>query len=392
VNSRTDTRLVAGIMSGTSLDGVDVCLVRLSGHQTEITTDVLFHNSTGFNPVLGKQLLKVATSEWVDPAALCRLDIRLAHTYADAIRQAVLAAGLSIDDLDLIGCHGQTVRHVPEPENCAGMDIRSTLQIGDPSVLAHLVGVDVVGDFRMADMGLGGQGAPLVPYLDYVLLSHPTENRGCLNLGGIANLTLLPAGQDRNSVYGFDTGPANMVIDALARGLFGMPYDDWGRLAAQGEVCDELMEALFLDDFLVQKPPKSTGRERFGHSYVASLQSMAMDLPPHDIMATATMFTAKSIFAAYENFVAEHHPLDRLIVAGGGVHNQTLMEMLRNCFAPIPVNTSGKYGIDEDAKEALCFAVLAHETASGHPTGMPSVTGASRSAVLGKYCPAGRQE
>ena len=391
MSSHTGTRLVAGVMSGTSLDGVDVCLVRLSGHQTELKSDVLHHDSTPFGSALKGQLLDVATSDLVELDNLCRLNVRLAHTYAEAIRRAVHSAGLAIQDLDLIGCHGQTVRHVPEPEECAGMDIRSTLQIGDPSVLAQLLGIAVVGDFRLADMALGGQGAPLVPYLDYVLLSHPIENRGCLNLGGIANLTLLPAGQDRNSVYGFDTGPANMVIDALAHELFGVPYDNCGKLAARGQVCDGLMEALFLDDFLEQKPPKSTGREHFGPSYLKRLIDVADDLTPHDIMATATAFTARSVYAAYENFVAEDHPLDRMIVAGGGVHNRTLMKTLRECFDPIPVDMSGKYGIDEDAKEALCFAVLAHETASGYPTGMPAVTGAGRSAILGKYCPVGRQ-
>lgn len=382
-----DTRLVAGVMSGTSLDGVDVCIVRLSGHQTQIRLSIVRSSSTPYGPELKRLLMNAATVHEVDLDELCRLNVRLAHEYAQAIRQTVNEANLSLNDIDLVGSHGQTVRHVPEGKDCAGLPVRSTLQIGDPSVLAQLLGKPVVGDFRQADMALGGQGAPLVPYLDYVLLSHPTENRACLNLGGIANLTILPAGQQRDEVYGFDTGPANIVIDALALDLFGQPYDNNGFLAAQGSVNNEILTTLLNDKYLQRPPPKSTGREYYGPAYVKQLASLSKDLPSHDVISTATAFTAASIHKAYVDFVATRHPLDRLIVAGGGVHNSTLMRGLRARFDPIPVETTSQYGIDEDAKEALCFAVLAHETASGFPTGMPSVTGASRSAILGKYCP-----
>lgn len=388
---QTDTRLVAGVMSGTSLDGVDVCIARLCGHHTNIRIDMLYHATTPYDPALKDLLFGAATSERVELDDLCRLNVRLAHTYAKAIREALHAVGLPVAELDLIGSHGQTVRHVPKARGCAGMPIRSTLQIGDPSVLAQLLRTPVVGDFRLADMALGGQGAPLVPYLDYVMFSHPTEHYGCLNLGGIANLTILPAGQQRNQVYGFDTGPANMIIDALALDLFDKPFDDCGRLAARGQVSERLLSRLMQDKFLQSPPPKSTGREYFGPTYVKQLMHMAEGLSPQDIMATATVFTAASVHKAYVDFVAARHPLDRLIVAGGGVHNATLMGELQACFDPVPVENSSSYGIDEDAKESLCFAVLAHETASGYATGMPKVTGASHSAILGKYCPAGRE-
>ena len=381
------TRLVAGIMSGTSLDGIAVCIVQLSGHQTDLSFKLVHHSTTPYSPALKEQLFQAATSRLVDIDGLCQLNVRLAHAYAEAVRSAANAAGLSLSDLDLVGSHGQTVRHLPKAQDCADVAIRSTLQIGDPSVLAQLLGVPVVGDFRLADMAFGGQGAPLVPYLDYIIFSHPTETRACLNLGGIANLTILPAGQKRDEVYGFDTGPANMVIDALAQDLFEKPYDDRGQLAAQGQVCERLLATLLQDEFLQQAPPKSTGREYFGPTYVKHLRRLAKHHSRHDLIATATAFTAASIYQAYVAFVAKHHPLDRLIVAGGGVHNATLMRSLQSNFDPVVVETTRLYRIDEDAKEALCFAVLAHETASGYPTGMPSVTGASQSAVLGKYCP-----
>ena len=386
--TEADSRLVAGVMSGTSLDGVDVCLARLTGHGRALQVETLQLSSTSFQPDVRALLLETADSQTVDLDEFSQLNVRLAHVYAEAIRACVHEAGLTLTDLDLVGSHGQTVRHVPDAKECAGLQVTSTLQIGDPSVLAQLIGVPVVGDFRLADMALGGQGAPLVPYLDYVLLSHPSENRGCLNLGGIANLTILPAGQKAEEVYGFDTGPANIIIDQLSQTLLNHPYDENGQLAALGHVDQELLLQLLCDEYLHRKPPKSTGREYYGSDYIAKLNRLAGILSPHDLLATATAFTADSIFAAYNDFVAHRHSLDRLIVAGGGVHNATLMRRLRDSFAPIPVQESRLHGIDEDGKEALCFAVLAHETASGYSTNMPLVTGASRAAILGKYCPA----
>lgn len=373
-------------MSGTSLDGVDVAIADVSGHGRGLQTHARTFRSSAYPPLVRALLLDVAAERVFDVELLCQLNVRLAHVYADAIRAATHAVGISPGQLDLVGSHGQTIRHVPNAQDCVGLPVTSTLQIGDPSVLAQLLEVPVIGEFRQADMALGGQGAPLVPYFDYVIFGEDDETRGCLNLGGIANLTVLPAGGAITDVFGFDTGPANMVIDALAQALYGNSYDIDGATAARGTVDDVLLARMLKDPFVCMPPPKSTGREYYGPEYVTRLLREGEALSPEDLMATATAFTAASIYQAYRLFVAESHRLDRLIVSGGGSHNRTLLRMLQECFDSVPVVKSSDFGIDEDAKEALCFAVLAHETASGYATGMPSVTGADHPAILGKIC------
>lgn len=260
--------------------------------------------------------------------------------------------------------------------------MRSTLQLGCPATLATRLGAPVVSDFRAADLALGGQGAPLVPYLDDALFASDEETRGLLNLGGIANLTVLPRGAGPGAVLAFDTGPANMLVDALAQRLFERPYDESGRLAAQGVPDETLLARLLAEDYFQREPPKSTGREQFGAAYVAHLIA-AGPTDPHDLLATATALTARSVHDAYTRFIGSVHPLDRLIVSGGGAHNTVLMAMLAALFDPIPIETTAAYGLDPDAKEAVLFAVLAHEWANGVPTNVPSVTGASRPALLG---------
>lgn len=381
-----DTRLVAGLMSGTSLDGVDAVVARLAGSGRGLRIEPLAFVSAPYPDDLRALLLRNSTPETSSVYDLSQLNVRLAHVYAAAVREAMAEAGQPLDALDLVGSHGQTVHHVPEAADCAGVATTSTLQIGDPSVLANLLGVPVVGDFRVADMALGGQGAPLVPYFDYVSFADPDETRGLLNLGGIANLTVLPRGGAPNTVYAFDTGPANMIIDLLARRLFDHPYDADGALAASGRLDHALLDHLLTDPYFEQPPPKSTGRERFGHAFADRIILRGSTLSPTDLLATATMLTAASIHNAYTRFIEDNHPLDVLIASGGGRHNRFLMAALAERFAPIPVRPIDDYGVDPDAKEALCFAVLAHETLNGVPTNLPSVTGASRATVLGKIC------
>ncbi len=381
-----DTRLVAGLMSGTSLDGIDAVVARLAGSGRGLRIELLAFVSVPYSQSLRALLLRNSTPETSSVYDLSQLNVRLAHVYAGVVRQAVAEAGLPFDALDLVGSHGQTMHHVPEAAACAGQAVTSTLQIGDPSVLANLLGVPVVGDFRVADMALGGQGAPLVPYFDHVYFADPDETRGLLNLGGIANLTVLPRDGSSDAVYAFDTGPANMVVDALARRFFDQPYDADGALAASGRIDHTLLNDLLKDPFFEQPPPKSTGRERFGAAYVEHLIRRGSNLPPTDLLATATMLTAASIHDAYVHFIESAHPLDVLIVSGGGRHNGFLTGRLAERFAPIPLRPIDDYGLDADAKEALCFAVLAHETLNGVATNLPSVTGASRRTLLGKIC------
>ncbi len=381
-----ETRLVAGLMSGTSLDGIDAVVARLAGTGRTLEIEQKAFVSVPYPEALRTLLLRNSTPETTSVYDLSQLNVRLAHAYAEAVHCVLAEADLPLGALDLVGSHGQTVHHVPDPADCAGHPTTSTLQIGDPSVLSNLLGVPVVGDFRVADMALGGQGAPLVPYFDYVYFADATETRGLLNLGGIANMTVLPRQGGPDAVYAFDTGPANMVVDALARRLFDRPYDEDGALAAAGHVHQHLLDALMTDAYFEQPPPKSTGRERYGAAFVDHLLRQGQGLAAVDLLATATMLTAASIHDAYLRFFAEDYPLDVLIASGGGRHNRFLMNALAERFAPVPVRPIDAYGLDADAKEALCFAILAHETLNGVATNMPSVTGASRRALLGKIC------
>ena len=379
-------RLVAGLMSGTSLDGIDAVVARLDGSGRSLGFDVRAFVHTPYSEALRALLLRNSAPETSSVYALSQLNVRLAHAYAGAVRDAVAAAGVPLEALDLIGLHGQTVHHIPEPADCAGMPTTSTLQIGDPSVLANLLGVPVVGDFRMADMALGGQGAPLVPYLDYIYFTDDAEVRGLLNLGGIANLTLLPRGARAGDVIAFDTGPANILSDALVRHFFDEPFDRDGAHAARGTIRNELLAALLDEPYFALPPPKSTGRELFDQHYVENLLARADGLPPEDVIATATMLTVASVYQSYAQFIRPRHAFDVVIASGGGRHNRFLMDKLADAFAPIPVRPIDDYGLDADAKEALCFAIFAHETINGVPSNLPSVTGAARPAILGKIC------
>lgn len=384
------SRIVVGLMSGTSLDGVDAVAARIEGTGEAIELETLGFLSMRYPDELRELLLANSAANGASTLQISQLNVRLAHEYRRAVEGVVEATGLRLSDVDLVGSHGQTIHHVPAPIRCAGMDIVSTLQIGDPSTLANLLDIPVVGDFRTADMALGGQGAPLVPYFDFVYFRDESETRGLLNLGGIANVTVLPAGGGRDDVFAFDTGPGNMVIDSLMRILFDESYDDGGRRAAQGRFDDALMAELLEDRYFTQEPPKSTGRERFGLPFAERLvtrcSEVMSDPAPEDILATGTMLTVLSIYQAYARFIRVRDVLDVLIVSGGGMHNTFLMDRLKNTFAPIPVRTVEDYGIDSDAKEALCFAVLAHEAVNGTPTNLPSVTGASRATLLGTFC------
>jgi len=377
-------------MSGTSLDGVDAVIARIEGSERRLTFEVLSFISTPYPNDLRDLLLDASNIEQSSVLEISQLNMRLAHVYADAVRRAAAEAGTPLGRVDLVGSHGQTIHHVPIPLECAGMKVTSTLQIGDPSVLANLLEVPVVGDFRVADMALGGQGAPLVPYFDYVYFQDERETRGLLNIGGIANITVLPAGGGPDDAYAFDTGPGNMVIDSLARILFDEPYDAGGRRAAGGRFDEAMMAELLEDPYFTQEPPKSTGREYFGQAYAEGIVTRCREAfrnsKPEDVLATGAMLTVLSVYQAYARFIRPRHELDALIVSGGGRHNDFLMERLKNTFAPIPVRTVDEFGLDSDAKEALCFAVLAHEAINGVPTNMPSVTGASKRTLLGKIC------
>lgn len=374
-------RVVAGLMSGTSLDGIDVAIARISGSGRSLRVEPLGFRHAPYAPDLRAVLLRNVEAATSNVRDLAQLNALLGRLFADAVRDAMGEAG--VERIDLVGSHGHTMHHVPDPERFGGYDgVASTLQLGAPSVTAALLGAPVVGDFRSADVALGGQGAPLVPYFDHALFTDAREHRVLLNLGGIANVTVLPAGGGPEDVVAFDTGPANMVLDALALRLFGEPFDRDGHHAAAGAPAEAVLADLLTDDYFERPPPKSTGRERFGAGYVGRLAARFPGAPD-DALATACELTARSVADAVARFVAPQHPPDVVIASGGGVRNRHLMARLAAALAPLPLRTTADYGVDPDAKEALCFAVLAHEFVHGVPTSLPSVTGAARPARLG---------
>lgn len=369
-------------MSGTSADGVDVALCRIEGSGREARIESVAFHQQSYSDELRGLLLRNAEVETSNVREIALLDALLVERFVEAVEVACKDAGWEISDLDLVGSHGHTVHHIPEAVVADGTAVRSTFQIGSGTALAARLGVPVVSSFRQADVALGGQGAPLVPYFDWAMLTHPEKTKLLLNLGGIANITLLPKSADRDEVIAFDTGPANMVIDALAYEHFGEPYDLYGNRAKAGTTNEALLAELLSDSFFNQAPPKSTGRERFGKEVVHRI--LDSGLSPEDQISTATDLTVRSIVLAVRRFILPDHQLDELIVSGGGAHNRTILHRLKEHLAPITVTTSTEIGVDADAKEALCFALLAHEFVNGVPTNMPSVTGASRATLLGE--------
>jgi anhydro-N-acetylmuramic acid kinase len=380
---------VAGIMSGTSADGIDVALVRIaSGADSNSFPKIklLAHHAVPFSAQLRAAVLASMDAKSISTAELARLNWHLGVAYADSLRQTLKKHPLKID---LIGCHGQTIYHQPAPAPHAGKIFACTWQIGEMAMLAATAGAPVVSNFRPADMVAGGQGAPLVPLLDFVLFRHPARGRVLQNLGGIGNLTAIPPGASLTDILAFDTGPANMVIDALAAKLFNKAYDRAGKIAATGKPLSAVVQAAMRNPFFRRKPPKSAGREQFGADFASNFlaQCNAANGSPKDAIATATAFTAQSAAEAYRKFV---QPLMRgaavdFFVSGGGANNDTLVNMLRDSLAPLgcKVATSDRAGLPPQAKEAVAFALLAYETWHRRPGNVPAATGASRPAILG---------
>lgn len=381
-------KLIIGLISGTSIDGVDAALVRVRDHSRNTRIEVKAFATLPYPADLRAQLLDAARPGHGSSDVLCRLNVAIGEWFAHAAKDLVSMAGIPLSKIDLIGSHGQTLHHLPVADAIDGIPSRGTLQMGEPSVIAKRTGVITVADFRPADMAVGGQGAPLVPYVDHLLFASKSKARGVLNIGGIANLTVLKKDCRAREVVAFDTGPGNMVIDELMRELFGKDYDEGGRTAGQGSVYQPFLEELLRHSYFLKPPPKSTGREEFGKEYCGRVlaQARSHDLNRVDIIATVTALTAHAVCCGARLVVERCGALGELIVSGGGSSNAFLMEALRRCFAPVGVITSDAYGIPSDAKEAICFAVLANETVSGYPSNLPSVTGAMMPAVLGKIC------
>ncbi len=375
------SRLVVGLMSGTSANGIDAVLTKITGYGLTTQVEQLGFCFLPFDPDTRQAILRLCGGESGGTREICLLGTHLGKLYVQAVRE--LLRETNTDTVDLIGCHGQTVYHIPEETDYLGNTLRSTLQIGDPSYLAEEFRCPVVSDFRIRDMAAGGLGAPLVPYTEFLLYRSESQDVALQNIGGIGNITLLSAGCSLEEVVAFDTGPGNMIMDALVTKLTGgkMNYDDGGVLAASGNVVPELLQWMLDDPYLEKQPPKTTGREYYGAEYVKKLLAFGND-PLVDVLATATAFTAQTIALSLRRF-APRLP-GRLVVSGGGSRNPTLLRFLQEALPEVIVQTQEDLGFNSDAKEAAAFAILANETLFGSCNNAPSATGATHSVVMGR--------
>jgi len=428
---------VAGLMSGTSADGVDVAIVDIRGREVKL----LAFDTYPYSASMRRSILALCRPETARVDDICHFNHVLGEVFAEAVIELCEQSGIPLKSLDLIGSHGQTIWHYPHGPRYNGRVIRSTLQIGEPSRIAQRTGIMTVADFRPRDMAAGGEGAPLVPYADYVLFSDRKLCRAVQNIGGIANVTFLPACSDvvsrhrvagilparaeglrpsirrrdafdirrrdardtkicpdghttNQNILAFDTGPGNMVIDGMIRIITDgkRQYDRNGSMAAKGRVHQGLLEEMLRHPFLRRRPPKSTGREQFGQQYCDWLHGEARRrrLSAEDMVATATAFTASAIATAYRRFLPVMP--DEMILCGGGAHNATLVRMLQERLAEVRIRSTDEFGISVDAKEAVSFAILAYATIQGIASNVPSVTGADEPVVLGKIVPGRRKQ
>jgi len=386
--SSKSSKLVVGLMSGTSLDGIDAAIVRIEGSGFEAKAELVHFYSTRYEDSLREQLKTLCTIEQSNVALVCGMNFYLGDLLAEAALAAIQDAGLSVSDIDLVSSHGQTVWHIPTDDPSSIYLQRSTLQLGDISVLAKKTGIPVVGDFRPADMAVGGQGAPLAPYGDFVLFRHSQKARLLQNIGGIGNCAVIPAAAEPGEVVAFDTGPGNMIIDQVVYQLTNgkSTYDDNGDWAASGEAHLGMVDEMMEHPYFAMQPPKSTGRELFGINYAAAFidKARGLGLKNADIVATATAFTAHTIADSCKQHVLPATKVDEIIVSGGGAFNKTLLRMLQELLPEQQVLTSDDAGVSSDAKEAIIFALLGNDFMYEKCNNLPSSTGASTATVMGK--------
>lgn len=378
--------LVAGIMSGTSVDGIDVALVEINGAGHKISTELVGFEAIEFPEGVRDEVLEV-TGSATTCGRISQLNFLLGRVFADALATACECLGMPPERLELVGSHGQTIYHQAEPHPVRGFPVSSTLQVGEPAYIARVAGVPVVSNFRAADVVAGGHGAPLVPFADYILFRDANVNRVALNIGGIANLTAIPAGAGPDQLIAFDTGPGNMVCDYLVETFTSGAerFDRGGRMAAEGEPDAGLLAELLEDPYYRAPAPKSTGRERYGAKFSARL--LKRGLPPEVLVASAAQLTARTILLGIDRLVRPVMAIDELIVSGGGWHNPGIIEPLRDGLPSTRVRSTDDFGIGVDAKEAVAFAILAYEAFHHRPANVPSATGADRPVVLGSITP-----
>jgi anhydro-N-acetylmuramic acid kinase len=382
---------VIGLMSGTSADGIDVAVARISGAPPNLRAKLEHATSIPFRSEVRETILRVANGAASSSQEISELNFTLGGLFSDAAIEACRRFHVPLSSVALIGSHGQTIFHQGSPSRVRGTrHPASTLQIGEPAIIAARTGITTIADFRPADIAAGGQGAPLVPFVDYLLYRDAKIGRVALNIGGIANVTIIPANAKPENVFAFDTGPGNMIIDALIQHFSAgkSRFDFNAEFAITGTVWPELLDELLTDHYFRLRPPKSCGREQFGEEYVKKLLTWAGKhrARPADLVRTATAFTALTIIDAWHRFIAPRAKIKQLIVSGGGAHNPLIMAQLSAALEGVNVTTSASLGVPEDGKEAFAFAILAYETFHGRPANLPSATGANRRAILGKVC------
>lgn len=386
---------VIGLNSGTSMDGIDAAVYRISPKDSlplksgapNLKAELLGCLLYEFEPQFRGQLQKLVASggAFANLEQLSRLNVALGEIFAQAARAVMKSTGLTRSQVDLIGCHGQTIWHAPQERKLWGVKTRASWQMGEASVIAEATKVPVVADFRALDMAYGGQGAPLVPFADEVIFGELNQAVGVLNLGGIANITVLD--KTGSAVQAFDTGPANMLIDSAAQLYFNCAYDEGGRLAASGKTNHEWLEELLRHPYLQLSPPKSTGREEFGQQFFEQLRTEAesRQLSPHDFLHTLTSLSAASIAQGYERFIRPANVLNRLILGGGGAENHCLTALLSQHWPdPLQLEKHEDHGVSSKFKEALLFALLAYTNFFGIANNVPACTGARHKVCLGK--------
>lgn len=373
-----------GIMSGTSLDGVDTVLVEIENHGINTKLKVIEYNEYPMPASTRMKIKQVCDEKNSHVDLICSLNFEIGYLFVEAVKRLLEKANFNSSQLDFIATHGQTIYHIPFQRDDL---ISSTLQIGEPAILAYEFNTTVISNFRVMDMAAKGQGAPLVPYSEYILYSEKGKNIALQNIGGIGNVTLLNEDLDIDQIEAFDTGPGNMMINEACRLLYNQPFDHDGYHASQGHIIDEMLEELMNHPYMNKLPPKSTGREEFGENYVKELIEKYNGYDKNDYIKTFTYFTAKSIEYHYRRDIMSKCHLDKVIVGGGGSHNQTLMKMIKALLYDIEVYTQDEIGYSSDAKEAIAFAILGNETLHQHFSNVKSATGAKHNVVLGNITP-----
>ena len=396
---KKDKKNVIGLMSGTSVDGIDAAIVEITGYGLETTVNLIAFETFPFPPDVPQRILALCQPNTSRVDDICEMNFYIGYLFAEAVKHILQKSGMRTSDIHLIGSHGQTIHHLPRDPNTISphrtarkIKKPSTLQIGEPAVIAHETGIPTIADFRVADMAAGGQGAPLVSYPDYLLFRDSVKTVGLLNIGGIANLTVLPANGSFDSVSAADTGPGNMCIDAVVNEITDgrERYDKAGQRAAQGTPYQPLIDEWLKHLFFHLPPPKTTGRETFGNTFATECLEACRKhkLADNDCIATLTELTVQTITGYIAQFITGQNPIDTLYVSGGGVHNLTIMQRLSEVLVNTSVEPVDNSGISADAKEAIAFAILANESLQGNTGNLPSATGASVRKILGKFvCP-----